>query len=596
MGDFDSESDDSENEGGMGNVSRVIMRPPGHSGKAKRGHLCFDASFESGNLGRVDLVSEFEYDLFIRPDTCNPRVRLWFYFTVDNIRLDQHVVFNVVNFSKKRICFRDGMTPLVKSTSRPKWTRMPNKHVYYHRSPYHWNHTILTLTFGFDREDDVYHFAFSYPYSYSKCQAHLEILERKKIPHLRRELLSNSVQNRRLDLLTITHPKNMTKNVTSGRKVRVVVILSRIHPGETPTSYVCQGIIDFLISNHPMALALRDHVVFKIFPMMNPDGVFLGNYRSTLMGADLNRVWGQISRWIHPTLHAAFTFITNLDQDKNLELDFVMDIHSHSSLQGVFVYGNTYDDVYRYERHIVFPKLLAQNTEGFEQSNTMFNRDLNKANSSRRVFCEVLKDSVNCYSIIVSCYGYRHPSVPGIHYYTEESYCRLGRNIVRTCLDYYRIIGVVSAVEGDKKPSTAKSRQSRKSAYSGALSNRSYPLHPHRHPTRATSSSSDASTKLNISLDVTQPLSADSRKFHHKRGRGRRGKRTTESLVQSRQWTVEPRPDPRPQAPPSLSIIDFNVLTRGPGGLEHSLGRHKRRRRPKKPSPRDTSDSPASPS
>ena len=26
-----------------------------------------------GNLGRVDLISEFEYDLFIRPDTCNPR-------------------------------------------------------------------------------------------------------------------------------------------------------------------------------------------------------------------------------------------------------------------------------------------------------------------------------------------------------------------------------------------------------------------------------------------------------------------------------------------------------------------------------------------
>ena len=27
----------------------------------------------SGNLGRVDYISEFEYDLFIRPDTCNPR-------------------------------------------------------------------------------------------------------------------------------------------------------------------------------------------------------------------------------------------------------------------------------------------------------------------------------------------------------------------------------------------------------------------------------------------------------------------------------------------------------------------------------------------
>jgi hypothetical protein len=42
-----------------------------------------------GNLGRVDLISEFEYDLFIRPDTCNPRLRMWFNFTVDNVRADQ---------------------------------------------------------------------------------------------------------------------------------------------------------------------------------------------------------------------------------------------------------------------------------------------------------------------------------------------------------------------------------------------------------------------------------------------------------------------------------------------------------------------------
>jgi len=31
-------------------VNRVVMRPPGHSGKAKKGHLCFDASFETGNV------------------------------------------------------------------------------------------------------------------------------------------------------------------------------------------------------------------------------------------------------------------------------------------------------------------------------------------------------------------------------------------------------------------------------------------------------------------------------------------------------------------------------------------------------------------
>ena len=41
-----TDSDDSDTEGGLGNVERVVMRPPGHSGKAKRGHLCFDSSFE----------------------------------------------------------------------------------------------------------------------------------------------------------------------------------------------------------------------------------------------------------------------------------------------------------------------------------------------------------------------------------------------------------------------------------------------------------------------------------------------------------------------------------------------------------------------
>lgn len=74
------------------------MRPPGHSGKAKRGHLCFDASFETGNLGRVDLINEHEYDLFIRPDTCSPKLRFWFNFTVDNVRQDQVSLTTHISF------------------------------------------------------------------------------------------------------------------------------------------------------------------------------------------------------------------------------------------------------------------------------------------------------------------------------------------------------------------------------------------------------------------------------------------------------------------------------------------------------------------
>ncbi|XP_049955104.1 cytosolic carboxypeptidase 6 [Schistocerca serialis cubense] len=454
-----ADSEDSETEGGLGNVARVVMRPPGQSGKAKRGHLCFDASFETGNLGRVDLISEFEYDLFIRPDTCNPRFRLWFNFIVDNVRTDQRVIFNIVNFSKTKNLFRDGMTPLVKSTSRPKWQRMPNKHVYYYRSPEHQQQHVLSFAFAFDREEDVYQFALTYPYSYSRCQAHLDLLERKALPHFKRELLATSVQQRRVDLLTITQPNNMTPG---GKRQHVVVILSRIHPGESPTSYVCQGLIDFMVSSHPIAVTLREHVVFKVIPMMNPDGVFLGNYRSTLTGFDLNRTWHQISRWAHPELHAVHTMLTELDQNKDVDLDFVLDFHAHSSLHGVFIYGNTYNDVYRYERHIVFPKMLAQNAEDYTPTNTMYNRDVTKQGTTRRFCCTALKDSVNSYTLQVSLFGYQSPNNSSLFYYTEESYCRLGRNVARAFLDYYRAVGVVTSPPAAATPASSARRRSRR--------------------------------------------------------------------------------------------------------------------------------------
>lgn len=34
---------------------------------------------------------------------------------------------------------------------------------------------------------------------------------------------------------------------------------------------------------------LREHTIIKIIPMVNPDGVVIGNYRTGLSGKDFNR-------------------------------------------------------------------------------------------------------------------------------------------------------------------------------------------------------------------------------------------------------------------------------------------------------------------
>jgi murein tripeptide amidase MpaA len=49
------------------------------------------------------------------------------------------------------------------------------------------------------------------------------------------------------------------------------------------------GFLDFICSNNPQAVYLRKKIIFKIIPMLNPDGVVAGNYRTGLSGKDFNR-------------------------------------------------------------------------------------------------------------------------------------------------------------------------------------------------------------------------------------------------------------------------------------------------------------------
>lgn len=83
----------------------------------------------------------------------------------------------------------------------------------------------------------------------------------------------------------------------------MVLVTARIHPGESNSSHVCDGMIRTLCFGERSDSILKK-IHFFIIPMLNPDGVVAGNYRTSLFGRDLNRTFHQSRKYAFPeTFH-----------------------------------------------------------------------------------------------------------------------------------------------------------------------------------------------------------------------------------------------------------------------------------------------------
>ena len=64
------------------------------------------------------------------------------------------------------------------------------------------------------------------------------------------------------------------------------------------------GFLKYICSDTEEAKTLRKKVVFKIIPMLNPDGVVVGNFRTSYCGKDLNRQFKTNSTFLIPEVKA----------------------------------------------------------------------------------------------------------------------------------------------------------------------------------------------------------------------------------------------------------------------------------------------------
>jgi cytosolic carboxypeptidase protein 2/3 len=353
--------------------------------------LTFDSRFECGNLLRAVQIGPYEYDLFVRADVNTKSYMQWWYFAVQNthpsnwrdlalekankrkeqawgganssginvgsVRRNSReptslgvnpsgsvtIKFNIVNLCKPDSMYNKGMQPILYSCFEAEnagigWRRAGSDICYfgnqYTRIDSKGNHYTLTFKITFQNPNDTVLLAHSPPYTYTDNLRHLKELTKNRGTCIRRSILCKTLAERQCDLLTIT---DFEEPEDPKKRRRAIVITARVHPGETPASWIMKGFLDFVTGTSAAAKLLRKMFIFKVVPMLNPDGVFYGNNRCNLSGVDLNRQWSYPSPLRHPTVYHTKNMIRELRTIRPVVL--YLDIHAHSRKNNIFMYG-----------------------------------------------------------------------------------------------------------------------------------------------------------------------------------------------------------------------------------------------------------------
>ncbi|XP_026177505.1 cytosolic carboxypeptidase 1 isoform X6 [Mastacembelus armatus] len=378
--------------------------------------LRFNSQFESGNLRKAVQIRKYEYDLVLNSDINSNHYHQWFYFEVSGMRVGTTYRLNIINCEKSNSQFNYGMQVLMYSvqeaiSGRPRWVRTGADICYYK------NHfarssiaaggqkgkSYYTMTFStsFSHKDDVCYFAYHYPYTYSTLKMHLSKLEALRTPqiYLRQDVLCETLGGNSCPLLTITAMPESHSNdhICQFRNRPLIFLSARVHPGETNASWVMKGTLEFLMGTSPLAASLREAYIFKIVPMLNPDGVVNGNHRCSLSGEDLNRQWQSPNPELHPTIFHTKSLLQYLAHIQRAPLVFC-DYHGHSRKKNVFMYGcsiketvwqsnisATSSDLQEDLGYRALPKILSQIAPAFSIASCSFVVERSKESTARVV-------------------------------------------------------------------------------------------------------------------------------------------------------------------------------------------------------------------
>eukprot|EP00826_Nyctotherus_ovalis_P004872 TRINITY_DN11083_c0_g1_i1.p1 TRINITY_DN11083_c0_g1~~TRINITY_DN11083_c0_g1_i1.p1 ORF type:complete len:528 (+),score=114.57 TRINITY_DN11083_c0_g1_i1:662-2245(+) len=328
----------------------------------------------------------------------------------------------------------------------------------------------LSFKYTFKYDNDVVYFALHKPFCYSRMKTFISRLEMKLQPEVlvrkvlqqrflkkrkrvkpklvveinasgilyKREVIAFSVAHIPIEMITITSssPEDFHKEKT------YIVITARVHAAETPGSYKVQGILSFLTGSDPVAKKLRESHVFLILPMLNPDGVIMGNNRCSLAGADLNRCWGLPHAKLNPELFRLKKYLLELCNVRKKQILIYCDLHGHSRLLNSFMYAchKETGTLCSWTQLRLLPRLLAKETHIIDFSQCSFHVTPDKASTGRVIIWKELK-VVNSFTLETSQYAFRVGA--NLSHFNERDYILVSEALMRAIKEYDEILPTI---------------------------------------------------------------------------------------------------------------------------------------------------------
>ena len=329
-----------------------------------RGAVRFNAAFEGGAIGPVEVVGETVFRVHVpgqQDERGRNRQATWFYFRMDNVRgRDLTITFTGYLPSE----YNDKANQPVNAATRPVFS-FDGEH-WTHFSALEFDQAKQEQTVHLRAETDSVWLALVEPYTHSRLERLLT--EIAAAPCARVEVVGQSVLGRDLQVVTVTD------FATPDANKKTIWLQARDHAWEAPTSFIAEGALKFAVSDDPAARALREKYILMFTPMMDPDGSALGRVRFNANGWDFNRHWDEVDLrdpvWLKRTPEIWYYKKAIRDYSTNgRRISLFVHLHNANS-EYMVGQAPTPDDPPRLER---LAHLLATQTQ-FEPSRPMVTR------------------------------------------------------------------------------------------------------------------------------------------------------------------------------------------------------------------------------